>query len=227
MIVDVVIPALNEEQSLTSVLADIPKDLVRNIVVVDNGSTDQTAKVAAKAGATVLFQPEKGYGAACLTGIDFCKAQSPTPDVICFLDADYSDYPSEMPLVLAPIFNGDADLVIGSRATGEREKGSMMPQQLFGNWLATTLLRWFYGVKFTDLGPFRAIRFDSLMLIGMKDRNFGWTVEMQLKAAKMKLRCVEVPVSYRQRIGVSKVTGTIKGSFMAGYKILYTIFRYL
>jgi hypothetical protein len=147
--------------------------------------------------------------------------------VICFLDADYSDYPTEMPLVLAPIFRGEADLVIGSRATGEREKGSMMPQQVFGNWLATTLLRWFYGVKFTDLGPFRAIRFDSLMLIGMKDRNFGWTVEMQLKAAKMKLRCVEVPVSYRQRIGVSKVTGTIKGSFMAGYKILYTIFRYL
>lgn len=227
MIVDIVIPALNEEQSITSVLADIPKNLVRNVVVVDNGSTDQTAKVASQAGAKVLSQPEKGYGAACLTGIDFCKSQSPPPDIICFLDADYSDYPNEMPLVLAPIISGDADLVIGSRATGAREKGSMMPQQVFGNWLATTLLRWFYGVKFTDLGPFRAIRFDSLMLIGMKDRNFGWTVEMQLKAAKMKLRSVEVPVSYRQRIGVSKVTGTIKGSFMAGYKILYTIFRYL
>lgn len=227
MIVDVVIPALNEELSIAKVLQDIPMEIVRQVVVVDNGSTDQTAKVASKAGAVVLFQPQKGYGAACLTGIDFCKAQTPPPYIICFLDADYSDYPNEMPKVLDPIFLGEADLVIGSRATGEREKGSMMPQQVFGNWLATTLLRWFYGVKFTDLGPFRAIRFDSLMQIGMKDRNFGWTVEMQLKAAKMQLKCVEVSVSYRQRIGVSKVTGTIKGSLMAGYKILYTIFRYL
>lgn len=227
MIVDIVIPALNEEKSLPNVLADIPKDKVRHVVVVDNGSTDRTGEVAEQGGAVVLREPEKGYGAACLKGIAFCTEQQPPPDVIAFLDADYSDHPKELPEVLAPIERGEADLVIGSRALGESERGSMTFPQLFGNALATTLLRWLYGVRFTDLGPFRAIRTESLQKLGMADRNYGWTVEMQLKAAKQKLRCTEVPVSYRRRIGTSKVSGTVKGSVMAGYKILFTIFRYL
>lgn len=227
MIVDVVIPALNEEKSIGHVLADIPRELVRHIVVVDNGSSDCTAGVAEAAGAIVLREPEKGYGAACLKGIAWSLGQTTPPDVVSFLDADYSDHPQQLPEVLAPIERDKADLVIGSRALGERESGSMTAPQVFGNWLATKLLRLFYGVQFTDLGPFRAIRRTSLEQIGMVDRNFGWTVEMQLKAAKHKLRCVEVPVNYRRRIGKSKVSGTVKGTVMAGYKILLTIFKYL
>lgn len=227
MIVDVVIPALNEEKSIGHVLADIPRELVRHIVVVDNGSSDCTAGVAEAAGAIVLREPEKGYGAACLKGIAWSLGQTTPPDVVSFLDADYSDHPQQLPEVLAPIERDKADLVIGSRALGERESGSMTAPQVFGNWLATRLLRLFYGVQFTDLGPFRAIRRTSLEQIGMVDRNFGWTVEMQLKAAKHKLRCVEVPVNYRRRIGKSKVSGTVKGTVMAGYKILLTIFKYL
>lgn len=227
MIVDVVIPALNEEKSIGHVLADIPREAVRHVIVVDNGSSDRTEEVAVSAGAKVLREPEKGYGAACLKGIAWSLSQSTPPDVVAFLDADYSDHPQQLPEVLAPIERDKADLVIGSRALGERESGSMTAPQVFGNWLATWLLRLFYGVQFTDLGPFRAIRRTSLEQIGMVDRNFGWTVEMQLKAAKHKLRCVEVPVNYRRRIGKSKVSGTVKGTVMAGYKILFTIFKYL
>lgn len=227
MIVDVVIPALNEEKSIANVLMDIPRNRVRHVVVVDNGSIDRTGKVAEEGGAVVLREPEKGYGAACLKGIDWSLSQTPPPDVVAFLDADYSDHPEQLPELLAPMERDEADLVIGSRALGERESGSMTAPQVFGNWLATRLLRLFYGAQFTDLGPFRAIRRTSLEQIGMVDRNFGWTVEMQLKAAKHKLRCAEVPVDYRRRIGVSKVSGTVKGTVMAGYKILLTIFKYL
>lgn len=225
----VIIPAYNEEESISKVVGDIPEGLVKEVVVCNNGSTDQTAENAAAAGATVVDQPLKGYGNACLKGLSHIatKTGADRPDIVVFLDGDYSDYPEQMPEVLAPILTDQADMVIGSRATGAREKGSMMPQQIFGNWLATTLIKLLYRVEFTDLGPFRAIRYDSLLEINMQDQTFGWTVEMQVKAAKLKLRCAEVPVRYRQRIGVSKVTGTVKGSIMAGYKILWTIFKLL
>ena len=179
------------------------------------------------AGATVLHEPNRGYGNACLTALAYCKEKARRPDVVVFLDGDYSDYPEQMPDLLKPIVEEGVDLVIGSRSLGRRESGSMTVQQIFGNWLATSLMKLFYDARFTDLGPFRAIRFSSLLSLGMQDRNYGWTVEMQLKAAKQKLKCVEVPVRYRKRIGVSKVSGTIKGTIMAGYKILYTIFKYL
>lgn len=221
----VIIPAFNEENGIGQVLSEIPKHLVDEVVVVNNASTDNTEKIAREAGATVLREEVPGYGRACLKGIEYVK-QNP-PDVVVFLDADHSDYPEEMTSVVEPILDQNADLVIGSRALGNREKGSMTPQQVFGNWLATGLLKLFYNVRFTDLGPFRAIRFDKLMAIDMQDKTYGWTVEMQLKAAKMKMNCVEVPVRYRKRIGFSKISGTIKGTVMAGYKILYTIFKYL
>ena len=206
---------------------DIPKHLVRDIIVCNNGSSDQTAQVAAAAGATVVNQPKKGYGNACLKGMEYIAQKSVKPDIVVFLDADYSDHPEEMSLIIAPITEGVADLVIGSRALGARESGSMTPQQVFGNWLATRLIRLFFNASFTDLGPFRAIRYDKLLDINMIDKNFGWTVEMQVKAAKRKLRCMEIPVTYRRRIGVSKVSGTVKGTILAGYKIILTIFRYL
>lgn len=221
----VIIPAFNEENGIGQVLSEIPKDLVEEVVVVNNASTDDTEKIARDAGATVLREEIPGYGRACLKGIEYVR-QNP-PDVVVFLDADHSDYPEEMTSIVEPILDQNADLVIGSRALGNREKGSMTPQQVFGNWLATGLLKLFYNVRFTDLGPFRAIRFDKLMAIDMQDKTYGWTVEMQLKAAKMKMNCVEVPVRYRKRIGFSKISGTIKGTVMAGYKILYTIFKYL
>ncbi|MFD2245517.1 glycosyltransferase family 2 protein [Pontibacter ruber] len=228
-LIDVVIPAFNEEESIAKVIAAIPSGLVQEVIVVNNNSTDQTAANARAAGATVLDEPNPGYGNACLKGIAYAAAKPTTtrPVILVFLDGDYSDYPEEMPLLVQPILDGHTDMVIGSRALGDREGGSMMPQQIFGNWLATTLLRWLYGASFTDLGPFRAIRFDALQQLGMRDRNYGWTVEMQAKAAKQKIRFTEVPVSYRKRIGVSKVSGTVKGSVMAGYKILFTIFKYL
>lgn len=224
--IKVIIPAYNEEQSIAEVVRHIPKDLVQEIVVVNNNSKDKTKEVAQAAGATVIDQPDPGYGNACLKGIEYIKEQSKPPDIIVFLDGDYSDYPEEMPNVIQPIIDDQADLVIGSRALGEREGGSMTPQQIFGNWLATFLIKHIYKIEFTDLGPFRAITWEKLMAIGMVDRNFGWTVEMQIKAAKQGLRCVEVPVNYRQRIGVSKVSGTVRGTIMAGYKILYLIFKY-
>lgn len=206
---------------------DIPKHLIRDIIVCNNGSTDQTAQVAAAVGATVVNQPKKGYGNACLKGMEYIAQKTIKPDIIVFLDADYSDHPEEMTLIITPITEGVADLVIGSRALGARESGSMTPQQVFGNWLATRLIQLFFNTSFTDLGPFRAIRYDKLLDINMIDKNFGWTVEMQVKAAKRKLRCVEIPVTYRRRIGVSKVSGTLKGTILAGYKIILTIFRYL
>lgn len=227
--VDVIIPAYNEAQAIGLVLTEIPRELVREVIVVDNNSADQTGAVARAAGATVLRESRPGYGHACLAGIAHCLAR-PTAeqaDVIVFLDGDHSDYPADLPYLLAPIESGAADLVIGSRALGERETGSMLPQQVFGNWLATTLLRHLYGVRFTDLGPFRAIRREALQRLQMQDTTYGWTVEMQLKAAKLKLRSTEVPVRYRRRIGTSKVSGTVRGTLGAGYKILWTIFRYL
>ena len=225
-VIDVIIPAYNEEKSIGRVIAEIP-EFVSEVIVVDNGSNDDTAEAGRMAGATVLHEPNRGYGNACLTALAYCRKKARGPDVIVFLDGDYSDYPEQLPELLKPIVEEGVDLVIGSRSLGRRESGSMTVQQIFGNWLATSLMKLFYDARFTDLGPFRAIRFSSLLSLGMQDRNYGWTVEMQLKAAKHKLKCVEVPVRYRKRIGVSKVSGTIKGTIMAGYKILYTIFKYL
>lgn len=227
MIADAIIPAFNEEQSVALVIRGLDRSLLRNIVVADNASTDRTASVAREAGAVVVSEPKKGYGAACLAAVAWTLEQTPKPDVLVFIDGDYSDYPEQLPELLRPIQEGRADLVIGSRALGQRDQGAMMPQQIFGNWLATRLIRMFYGYRFTDLGPFRAITRDAYERLGMKDRNFGWTVEMQVKAAKKKIKTAEVPVNYRVRIGKSKVTGTLKGSILAGYKILLTIFRYL
>jgi len=223
--VKVIIPAFNEENGVGNVISDIPKDLVEEIVVVNNASTDETETVASKAGATVLKETKKGYGRACLKGIDYLL--SDPPDIVVFIDADYSDYPQEMRDLIKPIVEEDADLVIGSRALGKKQKGSMTPQQIFGNWLATFLMKLFYGTEFTDLGPFRAIKYDKLIALNMQDKTYGWTVEMQLKAAKNKFKCVEVPVNYRPRIGFSKISGTVKGTIMAGYKIIWTIFKYL
>ncbi len=227
MIIDVIIPALNEEKSIPKVISFIDRSLVRHVVVADNGSSDSTAEVAAKAGAIVVSEPFRGYGAACLKAADWIKSQEIQPDIIAYIDGDFSDYPEQLSLIIAPIIEGKADLVIGSRALGKRIKGSMMPQQIFGNWLATRLIKLFYGVRFTDLGPFRAITKTAYDQIGMIDRTYGWTVEMQVKAVKAKLKCVEVAVDYRPRIGKSKVAGTLKGTVLAGYKIITTIFRYL
>ena len=226
-IVYVIIPAYNEEKSIGKVILEIPEDLIAGIIVVNNASTDLTTAVAIQAGATVIDEPVPGYGRACLKGIEFCQNQLTEPDVVVFVDGDYSDYPEEMRDLLRPILEGKADLVIGSRVLGKRQKGSMTVQQIFGNWLATNLLRIFFGARFTDLGPFRAIRFSSLIALDMEDKTYGWTVEMQVKAAKLKLRTLEVPVRYRKRIGVSKISGTLKGTVMAGYKILFTLFKHL
>jgi len=225
--ISVIIPAYNEEGAIGEVIREIPKNLISKIIVVNNASTDNTEQIAIKAGAIVLRELVPGYGRACLKGIEYLKQTQPVPDVVVFLDADHSDYPEEIPELLKPITQGNADLVIGSRALGIKEDGSMTPQQIFGNWLATRLLKLFYGVKFTDLGPFRAIRFSKLIELEMQDKTYGWTVEMQLKAAKKGFHCVEVPVRYRKRIGISKISGTVKGTIMAGYKILATIFKYL
>ena len=223
----VIIPALNEERSIGRVIGDIPQDLVTEIVVVNNGSTDSTARVASSSGATVIEEERRGYGQACLAGIDHIKNSSYLPDIIVFLDADYSDYPQEMKDLVSAITEGGYDLVIGSRTIGERQKGALLPQALVGNYIATRLIKLFYRVDFTDLGPFRAIRYDKLLSLDMRDKTFGWTVEMQVKAAKNGLRCTEVPVSYRKRIGTSKITGTVAGSVMAGVKIIWMIFRQL
>ena len=226
-IIDVIIPAFNEENAVGNVVRDIPKDWVREIIVCNNGSTDHTTEKAAAAGATVVMQPQKGYGNACLKGMEYVanKPANEQPDIIVFLDADYSDYPEELVDLVQPIVRQQMDLVIGSRALGDLEKGAMTPQQVFGNWLATNLIRLLYNYHFTDLGPFRAIRYDKLLALQMADTTYGWTVEMQVKAAKMGLKACEVPVKYRKRIGFSKISGTVKGTILAGYKILWTIFR--
>lgn len=228
--IDVLIPAWNEEKALPFVLADLPKEWVRKIIVCDNGSTDRTVEVAKAGGAEVVSQPARGYGNACLAGMRYLERlpASESPDIVVFLDGDYSDYPEELPKVVAPILTDDKDMVIGSRRLGGMAPGAMTLPQRFGNWLAPLLIRWFYGYQFSDLGPFRAIRWEKLLALQMEDKNFGWTVEMQVKAAKHRLLCAEVPVKYRKRAGgKSKVSGTLKGSFLAGVKIIATIFKYL
>ena len=225
MRVAVVIPARNEEAALPRVLQAIPRDLVDEVIVVDNASVDGTAAAAGAFGATLVEEPRRGYGSACLAGVEYLRARR--PDVVVFLDADWSDHPEEMPLLLAPIRSGESDLVVGSRVLGRRERGALRPQAAAGNWLATRLLRILYGGRFTDLGPFRAIRFDRLLDLGMQDRDYGWTIEMQVKAVKRGLRSAEVPVSYRRRIGRSKISGTFFGSLRAGHKILWTLLRNL
>ena len=224
-LIKVIIPAYNEQDSIAKVISEIP-DIVDEIIVISNNSTDDTIINAKKAGATVLTETKKGYGYACLKGMDYVASLDAKPDIIVFLDGDYSDYPKELTKLVEPILNGKIDFVIGARVKRLREQGSMTPQQVFGNWLATLLMKLFFGAKFTDLGPFRAIRYDKLLALNMEDKTYGWTVEMQLKALKQKLNYTEVPVKYRNRIGVSKVSGTVKGTIFAGFKILGWIFKY-
>lgn len=222
--IGVVIPALNEEESIAKVIRDIP-NTVDIIIVVDNGSSDRTKETASNAGAVVLHQPIRGYGYACQVGIDYLKENG--IDIVVFMDGDYSDYPDELPIIVNPILDEDYDVVIGSRVAGNKEKGALLPQAVFGNWLAGLLIRIFWGYKFTDLGPFRAIKMAKLEEMKMREFTYGWTVELQIKAAKMKMKALEVPVSYRKRIGKSKVTGTISGTIKASIGILRTIFRHL
>lgn len=224
-LIKVIIPAFNEEDSIGLVVRDIPRH-VNEIIVVSNNSTDQTETRAAEAGATVLREDRPGYGYACLKGMRYVAAQEQKPDIIVFLDGDYSDYPEQLDELITPIIEKDIDLVIGARVKRFRESGSMTFPQRFGNWLATTLMRWFFNARFTDLGPFRAIKYDKLLALQMEDKTYGWTVEMQLKALKQKLSYIEIPVKYRNRIGVSKVSGTVKGAIFAGVKILGWIFKY-
>ena len=224
MKVAVVIPALNEQAALPLVLADLPWSLLERVVVADNGSTDDTAALAKSGGAEVVHEARRGYGSACLAGLAHLEAAP--PEVVVFLDADYSDHPEELSALIAPIRDEQVEMVIGSRVLGNREAGALLPQARVGNWLACTLLRWLYRVHYTDLGPFRAIRWSSLRALEMVDTNYGWTVEMQVKAARRGLPYMEVPVSYRRRVGKSKITGTIRGTLSAGTKILWTIFRY-
>ena len=221
----VVIPAFNEESSIGRVVDAIPRFAVSEIIVVNNGSSDSTATVAREAGATVLSEPRKGYGYACLQGI--AHAIKNKADIIAFMDGDNSDYPDDLPDILRPIQEDGYDMVVGSRILGKREPGAMLPQAIIGNWIACFLIRMFWGCTFTDLGPLRAVRADALQKMQMSDPTFGWTVEMQIKAAKLKLKCTEVPVRYRKRIGNSKVTGTLSGTLQASMKILYTILKHL
>nr|WP_293304308.1 glycosyltransferase family 2 protein [Allomuricauda sp.] len=223
--IKVIIPAINEGDSIGKVVSELPKH-VSEIVVVDNGSIDNTAENAQKAGATVITETRKGYGSACLKGIDYISKQSKAPDIIVFIDGDYSDYPEELDKVVAPILENDIDFVVGARKKALREPGSMTPQQVFGNGLATFLMQLFFKSRFTDLGPFRAIKYEKLKELGMQDTTYGWTVEMQLKILRKKMTYIEVPVRYKQRIGVSKVSGTVKGTIFAGIKILGWIFKY-
>ncbi|WP_378186393.1 glycosyltransferase family 2 protein [Aquimarina sp. W85] len=224
-IIKVIIPAFNEEKAIALVIKDIPK-IVSEIIVVSNNSTDHTEKVAKNAGATVLRESRMGYGYACLKGMEYIQNQEIAPHIIVFLDGDYSDYPSYLSDIVAPILDHDIDFVIGARTKELREKGAMTTPQIFGNWLATSLMHLFFGAKFTDLGPFRAIKYSKLLALEMEDKTYGWTVEMQLKAIKNKYTYTEIKVPYKNRIGVSKVSGTLKGAIFAGIKILSWIFKY-
>ncbi|APY08016.1 UDP-glucose--dolichyl-phosphate glucosyltransferase [Winogradskyella sp. J14-2] len=228
--IKVIIPAYNEEASIALVINDIP-NLVEEIIVVSNNSTDKTEEAARQAGATVLLEPQKGYGYACLKGMEYIastslKNPSKTPDIIVFLDGDYSDYPKELINIVQPIIEENIDFVVGARVKELRENNSMTGPQIFGNWLATRLMRLLFNSKFTDLGPFRAIKYQRLLDLKMEDKTYGWTVEMQLKVLKQKLTYREIPVRYKNRIGVSKVSGTVKGAIFAGVKILTWIFKY-
>ena len=223
--IKVIIPAYNEEKAIANVIAEIPNS-VDEIIVISNNSTDKTEQVAKKAGATVLSETKKGYGYACLKGMEYISELEIKPDIIVFLDGDYSDYPEELIKLIDPIRNQNIDFVIGARVSNLRESGSMTPQQVFGNWLATFLMKVFFGAKFTDLGPFRAIKYDKLLQLQMEDKTYGWTVEMQLKVLKQKMSYVEIPVRYKNRIGVSKVSGTVSGTVMAGIKIIGWIVKY-
>ena len=224
-IIKVIIPAYNEQDSIANVIKDIPP-IVDEVIVVSNNSTDNTELNAKNAGATVLKELRKGYGYACLKGMDYVASKETKPTILVFLDGDYSDYPEQLTEIVAPIINNDIDFVIGARVKKLREKGAMTPQQVFGNWLATFLMKLFFGARFTDLGPFRAIKYEKLLNLNMEDKTYGWTVEMQLKAIKQKLTFEEIAVKYRNRIGVSKVSGTVKGTIFAGVKILGWIFKY-
>jgi len=224
-IIKVIIPAYNEADSISHVINDIP-DIVDEVIVVSNNSTDATEINAKEAGATVLKETQKGYGYACLKGMDYISKQETKPDIIVFLDGDYSDYPEELTKIVEPITKDDLDFVIGARVKRLREQGSMTMPQIFGNWLATFLMRIMFNSKFTDLGPFRAIKYEKLIALNMEDKTYGWTVEMQLKALKKGYSYAEIPVNYRNRIGVSKVSGTVKGAIFAGVKILAWIFKY-
>ena len=224
-VIKVIIPAYNEQDSIGSVVKDIPK-IVDEIIVISNNSTDNTEINAKNAGATVLSETRKGYGYACLKGMDYIAKLEIKPDIIVFLDGDYSDYPEQLTEIVAPIINQNLDFVVGARVKELRENGAMTPQQVFGNWLATFLMKLFFGARFSDLGPFRAIKYDKLLALNMEDKTYGWTVEMQLKVLKQKMTYKEIPVKYRNRIGVSKVSGTVKGTIFAGVKILGWIFKY-
>ncbi|OCK43382.1 glycosyl hydrolase [Tenacibaculum soleae] len=223
--IKVIIPAYNEQDSIGLVINDIPS-IVDEIIVISNNSTDATEQNAKKAGATVLTENRRGYGYACLKGMEHIANQKNKPDIVVFLDGDYSDYPEQLTELVYPIINQNIDFVIGARVEKLRENGSMTTQQIFGNWLATFLMKFFFKANFTDLGPFRAIKYDKLLALNMEDKTYGWTVEMQLKALKQKFSYTEIPMKYRNRIGVSKVSGTVKGSILAGVKILTWIFKY-
>lgn len=223
--IKVIIPAYNEEASIGLVIQDLP-EIVSEVIVVNNHSTDKTAEVAQKAGATVLLETQKGYGYACLKGLAYIQTQEEKPEIVVFLDGDYSDYPEKLVEIVAPILQKDIDFTLGARSKNLREAGSMTLPQIFGNWLATTLMKIFFRSRFTDLGPFRAIKYNKLLALQMEDKTYGWTVEMQLKVLKRKYTYQEIPVPYRNRIGVSKVSGTVKGAIFAGFKILGWIFKY-
>ncbi|MCM4155544.1 glycosyltransferase family 2 protein [Gramella sp. AN32] len=223
--IKVIIPAFNEADSIGLVIEEIPR-YVDEVIVVSNSSTDKTERVAAKSGATVLSEVRKGYGYACLKGMDYIAGQNQKPDIIVFLDGDYSDFPQEMDKIIQPITEENIDFVVGARIKKWREDGSMTFPQRFGNWLATTLMNLFFKSRFTDLGPFRAIKYDKLLELNMEDKTYGWTVEMQLKALRQNFSYVDVPVHYRNRVGISKVSGTVKGAIFAGVKILGWIFKY-
>jgi len=221
--ISIIIPVYNEEQSLAHVIADLPRDLIDEIIVVNNASTDASADVARACGCRVVDEPQQGYGQACLTGIAHLK---PSTDIVVFIDGDHSDHGQQLPELIKPLLENTADFVIGSRALGRREKGAMTPQAYYGNKLACFLMKIFWGMSYTDLGPFRAISFPALQKLNMTDQDFGWTIEMQIRAIEHQLRVKEVPVSYRKRLGRSKISGTLKGTVLAGYKILWTIFKY-